>query len=130
MLHTKVGSCPYPQILVWSGKACQRETFYLLTSICNCSKKNKLIYFIIGRDSCNGDSGGPLVGRIGSGRSSTMYLYGVVSFGSNSCDGTNPGDNVKTFLLPFNCSAMEIACLMLTLSAQAKRCPQGILTTL
>ncbi len=61
----------------------------------------KTITFIIGRDSCGGDSGGPLVARIGSGRTSIMYLYGVSSFGSNSCDGGIPGDKYhNTFFFP------------------------------
>ncbi len=62
---------------------------------------NQPITFIIGRDACNGDNGGPLVARIGSGRTSIMYLYGVSSFGSNSCDGRSPGDKChKTFFFP------------------------------
>jgi hypothetical protein len=84
-----------------------------------------------GRDSCNGDSGGPLVGRQGSGRSSFMYLYGVVSFGGNSCDGSNPGDNVikHFFFLSIALQTVwEIARLLLTFSAPANSCPQGILT--
>ncbi len=52
----------------------------------------KPITFIKGRDACHGDDGGPLIARIGSGRTSIMYLYGVVSFGPSRCDGTSPGD--------------------------------------
>jgi len=59
------------------------KSFYLVTKQISC---------IIGQDSCIGDSGGPLVTRVGSGRTSIMYLYGVVSFGASSCDGKSPGD--------------------------------------
>ncbi len=59
------------------------------------------ITFIIGRDTCSGDSGGPLVARIGSGRTSIMYLYGVVSFGDENCDGNIPGEKYhNTFFFP------------------------------
>jgi Trypsin len=86
-----------------------------------------------GRDSCNGDSGGPLVGRKGSGRTSFMYLYGVVSFGGTICDGSSPGDKIikHFFFLSIALQIVwEIARLMLTFSAKANNCPQGILTTL
>ena len=36
------------------------------------------------RDSCNGDSGGPLISRAG-GIDGTMFLSGVVSFGTEKC---------------------------------------------
>ena len=36
------------------------------------------------RDSCNGDSGGPLISRAG-GIDGTMYLTGIVSFGTEKC---------------------------------------------
>ena len=36
------------------------------------------------RDSCNGDSGGPLITRAG-GIDGTMFLSGVVSFGTEKC---------------------------------------------
>ena len=51
------------------------------------------ITFIIysGFDSCAGDSGGPLIARTQDGLSGIMYLKGVVSFGSNACQGSIPG---------------------------------------
>ena len=48
---------------------------------------NKL--FLLGQDSCNGDSGGPLIGRFEA--QGTMYLSGVVSFGTPTCGIGFPG---------------------------------------
>jgi len=47
---------------------------------------------ILGKDSCSGDSGGPLVIKSSKSRESiVMYLEGIVSFGSERCDGGIPG---------------------------------------
>lgn len=51
-----------------------------------------------GQDSCNGDSGGPLVGRYET--EGTMYLSGVVSFGTPTCGIGFPGvyTNLEEYL--------------------------------
>ncbi len=35
MLHSRVGSCPYSQILDYIGKSCQEQTLQFITKNCN-----------------------------------------------------------------------------------------------
>ena len=62
------------------------------------SVANFLHLLILGQDSCNGDSGGPLIGRFEI--QDTMYLSGVVSFGTPTCGIGFPGvyTNVQEYL--------------------------------
>ncbi len=56
---------------------------------------------IQGKDSCSGDSGGPLVVKTSEDdRTLFMYLEGIVSFGSETCNGGIPGlyTRVSTFI--------------------------------
>ena len=54
--------------------------------------------YISGRDSCKGDSGGPLISTSTNGN--TMYLMGLVAFGTTQCATGSPGvyTNVQHYI--------------------------------
>ena len=68
--------------------------FVIISPSLKCLMSNAKFWFIcinLGLHSCTGDSGGPLIAQTEGGRDGAMYLAGVVSFGSNACQGSIPG---------------------------------------